>query len=167
MLKLYKRNVETERTKCWNVELEMLNGDQVASSPASGGAGGGMGVRRAEQAAVRASRGSGAHGPGSSAREQAAARTSRQRRRRRADSGAREQTAATAVGQARGSAWSMQGGGRAARGHVVWGRRGWPATGERREGRKRKIRFGIDLRAVILCTNLKYWKLCWKKTSGK
>ena len=34
MLKLCRRNVEIGRTKCWNAELEMLNSDQVASSPA-------------------------------------------------------------------------------------------------------------------------------------
>ena len=44
MLKLCRRNVKIGRTKYWNVELEMLNGDQVASSPA--------------RAAARASRGS-------------------------------------------------------------------------------------------------------------
>ena len=72
MLKLCKRNVEIGRTKCWNVELEMLNSDQVASSPARRR----RGRAAAEQAAARSSRGSWGRGPGSRALEQAADRKS-------------------------------------------------------------------------------------------
>ena len=104
MLKLGEQNVG------------MLNGDQVASSPAR-----------------RRRRGGGAD----------ALRWSRCRATCGACSGGGEATCGAAWGRRMGRASSA-------------GRREWPATEERREGRKMKIEFGIDLKAVVLCTNLKH-----------
>ena len=66
------------------------------------------------------------------------------------------------------------GGGGAARGEGAGGdsdatrERTAAGAGERRLGeRERKLRFELDPRAVIVCTNLKHWKVSWKKSCGR
>ena len=60
--------------------------------------------------------------------------------------------------------------GRAARGERGGERSAGGSGEEREEGGVRKIeevRFWLDLRAIIICTNLKHWKVSWKKISWK
>ena len=116
----------------------------------------------------------------------------RRRRERRWRSTRRQAAAVQRAGGGGGAGSSARGagaGGGAARGRrrrflrvAAW--RVWAAaergagaghrTGRRRcgrwgekVGREKRLGFEVDLRAVIVCTNLKHWKVSWKKSCGR